>query len=75
MHVDKVGDLSLLENTLVYKQTKQTYVHHHFIQEYTEYGTVKVQFVCSEENITEIFTKNLSNGTFESITTRYVHRE
>ena len=35
---------------------------HHFIRDYVEYGTVKIQFVHSEENLADPFTKNLSNG-------------
>ena len=50
------------------------YVRHNFICEYIEDGTVKNKYVCLEENIVDPFTKNLSNGSFQSLTQRYVNR-
>ena len=51
------------------------YIYHHFIQYYVEDGTVKNQKICSEENLTDTFTKDLSNGPFQSLTSRYIHHE
>ena len=48
---------------------------HHFIHDYFEAGTVKTKSVHSEENMADPFTKNLSNGPFKFLTSRYVHRE
>ena len=36
---------------------------------------MKSQLVCSEENMPDPFTKKLSNGPLEYLTSRYVHRE
>ena len=48
---------------------------HHFIRGYVDDGTVKINFFRSEENMEDLFTKNLSNGPFESFTSRYVNHE
>ena len=39
-------------------------VHHHFILDYVEDGTMKIQFLRSEEKLEGPFIKNLSNGQF-----------
>ena len=75
MKVDNVGSIFLLDTTLVFQRTNHIDVSHHFICDYVDDGTLKIHFLCSEENLTDSFTKNLSDGTFESITSRYVYRE
>ena len=48
VHVDNVGAIFLLDNILVSQHMKYIYVRHHFIRDYVEDGTVKVQFFRSE---------------------------
>ena len=75
VHGNNIGSIFLSENILVSQQTKHIDLYDHFIFEYVEYGTVKTQFVHSEENLADSFTKNLNNGPFESLTSRYVQHE
>ena len=46
--VDTLGDVFLSENTSVTQVMKHIDVHHHFICEYVEDGTVKIIFFPSE---------------------------
>ena len=73
MHVDNIGDIFLSKNKSEPQQTRHIDTCHHFICDYAEKGTVKIQFYRSEENMEYPLKKNLSNGPFESITSRYVH--
>ena len=73
VHVDNVGAIFILDITSVSKQTKFIDVCNHFIWDYLEDRTVKIKKICLEENLTDQFIKNLSNGTFEFITSRYVN--
>ena len=75
MHVDNFGDILLSDNTSVSQIMNHRDVHHPFWGDYVEYGTVKIKFVPSEGNLADTFTKNLRNGPFESLTSRYVHHE
>ena len=75
LHVDNVGAIFLFYNKLVSQQTKHIDFFHHFIRDYIEEVTAKNQFVRSEENLADPFIKNLSNGPFESLISRYVHPE
>ena len=68
VHVDNVGDILLSENTSAPQQTKHMDLHHHFIRDYVEDGTVKIKIFRSEGSIADLFTKNLSNVPFESLT-------
>ena len=77
MHIDNVGYIFLLDNTLVYQQANHIDVRHHSICDYVKDITVKLQFVRSEENCAGPFTKILSTGPFEfgSFLSWYVHCE
>ena len=70
VHVDNVGAIFLSYNTSEAQWNKHIYLHHHFTHDYVEYITLKVQFFHSEENLTDPFAKNLSNGPFYFLTSR-----
>ena len=73
VHVDNFGEILLSNNTLVYQNMKYIERCHHLIWDYDEDGTAKIEFVHSEENLSDLFIKNLSNGPLESLTSRYIH--
>ena len=75
VHDDNIGAILLPENTYLSQQTKDIYVRHQFIRDYVEDKTVKINFFRSEEKMEDLFTKNLSNGPFEFLTSKYVHHE
>ena len=75
VHVNNVGAVLLSENKSVSQQKNHIDVYHHFICEYVNYGIVEIRFFHSKENLADPFTNNLINVTFESLTSRYVHRE
>ena len=52
-------------NTLIYQWKNHIDVYNRFIHDYVEYGTAKIQFFRSEENMAYSITKILSNGPFE----------
>ena len=62
--VDNKGAIFLSENPVV-KRTKHIDTRYHIIREHIENGIVTVQFISSDENISDIFTKNTSENIFE----------
>ena len=66
LQVDNVGAIFLSENKSVSQRKKHIDVRHHFIHDYVEDRTVKVQFFCSEGNIPDPFTNKQSYRTFFS---------
>ena len=75
LHVDNIEDILLSDNTYLSQRMNHVVVRHHFIQGYIEDGTVKIKFIHSEKNISDQFTKNLSNGPLQLLASRYVHRD
>ena len=62
--VDNKGAIFLSENPVV-KRTKHIDTRYHIIREHIENGIVTVQFISSDENISDIFTKNTSENIYE----------
>ena len=73
--VDNVGALILSNNTVVSQWTNDIAVQHHFIDDYVEDRTVKIQLFPFRKCLEYQFIKNLSNGLFELLTSRYVNLE
>ena len=64
VNVDNIGAVYLSKNATTGSRTKHIDTRYHFVREYIEDGIVKVQFVRSEDNHADIFTKNLNTETF-----------
>ncbi|MFM8622589.1 MAG: reverse transcriptase domain-containing protein, partial [Holophagaceae bacterium] len=64
VHVDNIGAIYLTKNATTGSRTKHVDTRFHFVRDYVEDGVVKVEFVRSEENHADIFTKNLNHELF-----------
>ena len=67
VQVDNVGAIFLATN-YTGKHTRHIDAKFHFIRDYVEDGTVKINFVKSEDNLADIFTKNPSTAIFSANT-------
>lgn len=65
VNVDNIGAIYLTKNATTGSRTKHVDTRYHFVREYVEEGTIKVEFVRSEDNHADIFTKNLNGALFE----------
>ena len=59
VQVDNVGAIFLSENVTTSNNTKHVDIRSKFVWEYQENGTIKIIFVRSENNDSDIMTKNL----------------
>ena len=57
IQVDNVGAIFLATN-YTGKRTRHIDARYHFLHDYVEDGTIKINFVTSDENVADIFTKN-----------------
>jgi ribonuclease HI len=64
IHVDNIGCIFLANNKTSGERTKHIDMTYHFIREQIKNGLVEVKFVRSEENHTDLFTKNLGSEKF-----------
>ena len=65
VRVDNLGAIFISENVLVSQKTKHIDIRYRFVQEFVFDGFIKVIFVKTEDNDSDIFTKNLGGDSFE----------
>ena len=64
--MDNVGAIWLSNNRTTCDRTKHIDIRSSFVKEYQEDGKIIIQFMKSEENEAEIFTKNTTNTIFQN---------
>ena len=66
VYMDNVGAIWLSNNRTTSDRTKQIDIRSSFVKEYQEDGKIINQFMKSEENEADIFTKNPTNVSFHN---------
>jgi hypothetical protein len=59
VRVDNIGAIFIGSNVGVPQRSKHIDVRYHFVQEFVHDGFLSIIFVCTKDNDTNIFTKNL----------------
>jgi hypothetical protein len=62
--VDNVGAIYLSNNNSLSQRTKHIDIRRHFVREYVQDGTLKTIFVPTDENESDISTKNTQDETY-----------
>ena len=62
---DNIGALFMSQNASAGVRTRHVDTRYHFIRENVEDGIIKVEFVKSNDNDSDIFTKNVNQETYE----------
>jgi hypothetical protein len=57
--------IQLCKNPVFHDRSKQIEVRYHFIREFIEDETVTVDFISTDEQLTDIFTKALGRVRFQ----------
>jgi hypothetical protein len=68
IYADNFGAIFLSKNQQVSSRTKHIDVRHHYIRELREEGKLDIRFVRSEDNSSDIMTKNLPRNLHEKHT-------
>jgi hypothetical protein len=63
--VDNVGAIYLANNAVSGPRMKHVDIRYHFVRDLIEEGIIEVAFVKSEENDSDVFTKNLGEELFK----------
>ena len=69
---DNIGAIFIANNPKNNGRTKHISVKYHFIREYVVDGTVQINFVRSEDNLADPFTKNVSRDTYTKHSAKYL---
>ena len=74
VRVDNMGAIFMAKNTTATKRTKHIDIRAHFVHEHVdeETGQMEIVFVRSEENKSDIFTKNVPRETMRKQTENYL---
>lgn len=66
VYVDNMGAIFLAKSRNSSKRTKHIDIKYHYVRSQIDLGLTDIIFVKSEENVADIFTKNLKAEIFES---------
>jgi hypothetical protein len=69
---DNIGAIFISENASTYFRTRHVDTSYHFVQEFIEDGFIKVKFVRSVENDSDLFTKNANQEMYEKHTKKFL---
>lgn len=72
VHCDNVGAIFLSYNAKISQRTKHIDTKYRYVGEWVEEGIVKVVFVRSENNLSDILTKNTPQEVFNRHTKKYL---
>ena len=72
VRVDNVGAIYLAQNAVSGPRMKHVDIWYHFVWYYIEDGIVKIVFVKSEDNDSDIYTKNLGEELFHKPSSKYI---
>jgi hypothetical protein len=65
VRVDNIGAIWMAENASAGSRTKHVELKYHFIRQYVEEGFIRIIFVRTDENTSDVFTKNVSGEIME----------
>ena len=68
IHYDNSTAINISKNHVLHSHTKHIKICHHFIRDLVEEKVVSLEFVPTEHQLTNIFTKPLDSLRFEFLT-------
>ena len=65
IYCDNTNDINISKNPIQHSRTKHIEIRHHFIRELVEDGTLTLEFIHTDDQKTNLFTKPLDSKRFE----------
>ena len=65
IYCDNTNAIDISKNPVQHSQTKHMEIRHHFIQELVEDGTLSLEFIHTDDQKADLFTKPLDSKRFE----------
>jgi hypothetical protein len=69
---DKIGAIFMSGTALTGFCTHHVDTRYHFVREFIEDGFIKIEFVCSVKNDSDLFTKNVNQELYEKHTKKFL---
>ena len=64
---DNTSAINISKNPVQFSRTKHIQIRHHFLRDNVEKGFISMEFVSTNEQIADIFTKALNREPYESL--------
>ena len=64
---DNTSAINISKNPVQHARTKHIEIRHHFLRDYVENKVVFMNFIDTNEQIADIFTKTLNREPFEAL--------
>ena len=61
---DNMSTICLTKNPIQHSRTKHIEIRHHFIRDHVQNGDILIEFVCTDDNLADLFTKPLNAERF-----------
>jgi len=61
---DNMSTICLTKNPIQHSRTKHIEIRHHFIRDHVQNGDILIDFVCTDDNLADLFTKPLNVDRF-----------
>jgi hypothetical protein len=71
-HVDNIGAIFISENASATSRTRHVGARYHFVREFVEEGFLKIIFVKTSQNKSDMFAKNVSGDLYQSHVDEYI---
>ena len=65
LYYDKTSAINISKNPVMHAKTKHITIKYHYVREFEEDKQVKMEYIHSNEEIFDIFTKALPKDDFE----------
>ena len=65
IYCDNTSAMNISKNSVQHSRTKHIEIRHHFIGELVEDGTLTLEFIHTDDQKTDLFTKPLDSKHFE----------
>ena len=75
VNVDNVGAIFLASSPSSGQRTRHIDIRYHFVREFIEDGVLKIIFVRSEENDSDMFTKNVTEILYKKHGNKFMDKE
>ena len=62
IHCDNQSCIKIMENPFFHENSKHIGIKYHFIRDYVQKGALKLEYISTNEQVADIFTKALPRG-------------
>jgi hypothetical protein len=70
--MDNIGAIFMSENASTGFRTRHVDTRYHFVREFIEDGFIKIEFIRSVENDSDLFTKNVNQELYAKYTKKFL---